>query len=146
MPRLMRVPSSPLTGRAYQVRIYAFYIGQGIKLSDIEEAKNWRPASYTDAEAGILTNIRTREVRTTGFFREQDDDGNIRMTFSSSPVVLVAVDAMNRYYAWRVFNFEIPFNYAEFPVRFQLYKSTLETPEYIDLQWTVTSEKYETGI
>jgi hypothetical protein len=144
-PRRLVVDSSPKDGLAYDVRVYAFYIGQGIKPGDIEAAKDWRPLSYSDAESGILTNIKTGEVRTTGFFREQDEDHFIRMTLSSSPVVLVAVNAMDRYYAWRVFNYEIPMPHVEIVLRFLLNKSTAETPEYRDSLWSVVAEKYETA-
>ena len=144
-PRRLVVASSPDNGSAHQVRIYAFYIGQGTKESDVVEARNWRPMSYSDAEAGIITNIYTGETRSTGLFAEQGDDYSVRLTLSSSPVVLVAVNAMDRYYAWRAFKYEIPMPRMEIVVRFLLYQSTAETPEYADADWRVTSEQYETG-
>jgi hypothetical protein len=147
MPRRKAFASSPPDGKAYQVRIYVFYIGRGTKPAQFTEAENWRPLSYADAEAGIITNKYTGEVRSTEFFREQAEDSYIYLPLTSSPVVLVAVNEYDKYYAWRAFKYESPMPRIVISVMFDLKKSTAENPYFKDSSngWIVTAEQFETG-
>lgn len=141
MPRRMIVESSPRDGAAYMVRIYVFYIGKGkIIETDI---RDWRPMSYSDAEAGVVTNEKTGKKRYAGFYREQGDDSYVRLPLTSSPALLVAVNEMDGQYAWRSFEYDVPMPRIEIPLRFMLWKSTAETPLYSDQAgWVVGSAAY----
>jgi hypothetical protein len=138
MPRRMPVESSPTDGAAHMVRIYVIYIGKG-KINENLDIKDWRPMSYSDAEAGMITNTKTGGVKYASLYRQQGDDSYVRLPITSSPAVLVAVNEMDEYYAWRYFEYEVPMPRMEIVLRFMLWKSTDQAPLYSDSEWTVGS-------
>jgi hypothetical protein len=120
---------------AYRARVYACYI-------DETDARgvNWRPESYADAEGGLIRHRSTHEVRSHGLVGFQSEDDNIYITLTSSPVVLVAVDPVNRFYAYRVFRYEMPLDRIYVPVVFKVWQ--WEQP-YREGEWTVVSAQSE---
>jgi hypothetical protein len=127
-PRRLVVESSPKDGAAYLVRVYVFYIGEG-------ELLDWQPDSWEDADAGIVRNVHTGEERSFGFMVEQSDDNYVHAVITSSPALLVAVNAYDRMYAWRTVEYKIPMERVQIPVRFLIYKKPAGT--YKDTEWTV---------
>ena len=141
-PRVLRVQSSPSSGEAaYMVKVYAYYISE----DDIE---NWAPASYADAESGFIRHKISGETRRSGFMREQpdyddgalDEDTYIRFTFSNSPIFLVAVDPVNKFYAWRELEYKVPLDRLTIVLRFQLWKNA---EQYKDSEWYISSENFD---
>lgn len=128
-PRSLVVASSPPDSPAYMITAYSYYIPE----DDIE---NWAPQSYAEAEAGIIRNIVTGEARSHDFAREQDEDTFIRFTLSSSPVLLLAVDPVNRFYAWREFEYPVPMASMTIVLRFQLYRTEAR---FVDLKWNIVN-------
>ena len=104
-PRVVTVAASLPSGgqAAYDVSLYAFYLSG----SDIE---NWAPLSYADAASGTVRNIETGEILPYSLMGNQSDDTYVHMALSRSPVLLVAVDRYNEYYAWRSFEYKVPLN------------------------------------
>ena len=143
MPRLLKASNSALDTPAEQVRIYAFY-NLGKYKGDVEK---WRPASYADASEGVVSrNSNPDDFRIYNLMAEQSDEGDdtyVRLVLSSSPVMLVAVDPVNRFYGWRVFEYMIPMPQVYMPVRFQIWKPTTDLPVYEDLLWKMTGEKFD---
>lgn len=130
-PRSMISSGSDSKTPAYLARVYAFYVTE-------VEARNltWIPASYEDAEAGLITHRGTGEVRTHGLAGGQGDDTYVRLTLTRSPAMLVAVDPVNRMYAYRAFKYEIPLHEPLYvPVTFKVYQSAAP---YKENEWTVT--------
>lgn len=144
---------------AYMARVYAFYITER---DEVDEC--WAPASYADAEAGIVRHLTTGEVRTFGLVAEQrekdasgedaEKDGFAHLVLSRSPVVLVAVDPVNKFYAYRTFAFQLPLRAPLYvPVTFRVYNSaaayeenkwkiaSLESEQAEDTEDTVTEER-----
>ncbi len=74
---------------------------------------------------------------------QSGEDGYVHLVLTSSPVVLVAVDPVNRFYAWRTFRYEMPMPRMEIPVRFLLWRPTAEQPWYDDSEWRVVGAEYE---
>ncbi len=134
-PRVMvSQGSNPLTP-AYMARVYVWYVDKKEHLDH-----NWRPASYTDAEAGIVRHRGTGEVRSFGLVGTQsEEDGFVRIPLTSSPVLLVAIDPVNRLYAWRTFDFKLPLESILVPVTFRTYYTPEQFP-YKDGDWTVLRE------
>jgi hypothetical protein len=135
-PRVMvSQGSDPLTP-AYMARVYVWYIDQKDFLDN-----PWRPASYADADAGIVRHRTSGEVRSHGLVGTQSqEDGYIHIPLTNSPVVLVAVDPINRYYAWRTFEFEIPLERVLLPVTFRTYYQETQIP-YREEEWTIMNDK-----
>jgi hypothetical protein len=129
--------SDPLTP-AYMARVYVWYIDRK------EYRENpWRPDSWADAEAGIVRHRTSGEVRSHGLAGVQDDaDGYIHIPLTRSPVLLVAVDPVNRFYAWRTYEFKIPLERVLVPVTFRTYYNMTQIP-YREEEWTVTSFETE---
>ncbi len=131
--------SDEAASAAYMARVYVYYnVGRFEK--DLLE---WSPESYADADAGIIRNKRTGEVRSHSLVGTQSDevpDYPVHLRLSSSPVVLVAVDPINRFYAWRSFEFELPIERIIIPVKFQLWRTN---EQYKDSEWSVASEAYD---
>jgi len=141
-PRVMiSAGSDPLTP-AYMARVYAWYVSEGDAEANDGEG-NWAPASYADADAGVVRHRETGEERSFGLVGEQGEDGYVRMTLTRSPVVLVAVDPVNGFYAWRVFEFPLPFREPYYlPVTFRVYNAS---KPYEENDWTVVSLQSETA-
>jgi hypothetical protein len=138
-PRVMvSQGSDPLTP-AYMARVYVWYITEKEYLDN-----PWRPASWADAQAGVVRHRETGEMRSFGLTGVQsDEDGFIRVTLTRSPVLLVAVDPVNSFYAWRTFEFNIPLESVLVPVTFRTYYDVTQIP-YRQEEWTVTSLEKET--
>lgn len=142
-PRVMISAGSDRLTPAYLARVYAWYVSEGDAEAD-EGYGNWAPGSYADAEAGVVRHRTTGEVRSFGLMGEQGEDGYVRMTLTQSPVVLVAVDPVNRFYAWRVFEFPLPFREPYYlPVTFRVYNASAE---YEENDWTIVSLESETAV
>jgi hypothetical protein len=134
-PRVMiSSGSDPLTP-AYMARLYVFYI-------DEKDYQNpvWRPASYADAEAGVIRNTRTDEARSFNLAGAQGEDAYVHLVLTKSPMVLMVVDPVNRFYAWRTFRYEIPLERIFVPVVFRTYQTT---PYTENREWTFASETDE---
>jgi hypothetical protein len=129
---------------AYQMRLYAWYI------SDKEKKDNeWVASSWEDADGGIITNTRTGERRSFEFLAEQpqielaegeelkDEDTYIHLTLTRSPVFLVAVDPINRFYAYRTLEMPKPMSWMRLTLMIRTWK---EREKW--LEWTVTSADY----
>ena len=106
---------------------------------------NWRPSSYADAAAGVIRHRTTGEGRSYSRMGEQDHsaeriDDYIHIPLTSSPVVLVAVDPVNRFYAYRKFEYKIPIEKILVPVTFKVW---LWEQPYKENEWTVISERSE---
>jgi hypothetical protein len=137
-PRVMVSQGSDPRTPAYMARVYVWYIDEKEHLNN-----PWRPASWADADAGIVRHRSTGEVRSHGLAGTQsEEDGYIHIPLTSSPVLLVAVDPINRFYAWRTFEFEIPLERVLVPVTFRTYYNTTQIP-YREEEWTVMSEEKE---
>ncbi len=133
-PRVMvSEGSNPLTP-AYMARVYVWYIDKKEHLDH-----NWRPESYADAEMGVVRHRGTGEVWPFGLTGTQAEDGYVRIPLTSSPVLLVAIDPVNRLYAWRTFDFRIPLERVYVPVTFRTYYRPEQFP-YRDGDWTVLRE------
>jgi hypothetical protein len=116
----------------YLIRVYAFYTDEKDYLNP-----RWRPASWVNAEAGLIRNVATGEVRSHDLMGGQSpEDGYVHLTLTSSPMVLVAVDPVNKFYAWRTFKYEVPLERLYVPVSFEIYQSS-----YKKYEWNVASEK-----
>jgi len=137
---MVNAGSDPKTP-AYMARVYAFYISER---DEVDEC--WAPASYADAEAGVIRHESTGEMRTFGLVAEQrekdttgedpEKDGYAHLVLSRSPLVLVAVDPVNKFYAWRTFAFALPLRAPLYvPVSFKVYNSA----SYVENKWTVVS-------
>ncbi len=137
MPRRMATQGSDTQSAANMVRLYAYYISE----SDAHNG-NWRPESYADADAGLVRHRISGEILSHGLVREQNaDDTYIHMVVSRSPVLLVAVDPIAGFYAWRTFKYEIPLAEIRIPVTFKVWQWA---QPYRENEWTITSERYET--
>ncbi len=131
-PRVMvSSGSDPLTP-AYMARVYAFYIDE-----NEYRRPSILPASYADAEAGVIR--RGTQVRSHNLMGEQQDDTFVRLVLTKSPVLLVAVDPVNRFYAWRTFQYEIPLERLYVPVTFRTYQKD----RHKEGDWTFVSEASE---
>ncbi len=112
LPVSMNEQSSP-DNPAYMVRVYAFYnVGK-----NPSEAERWRPRSFAQAEAGIIHHRTSDQRHSYSLVGEQGDDKLVHLTMTSSPVVLVAVDPLNRFYAYGVFEYGIPMPQLEIVLR-----------------------------
>lgn len=141
-PRLMVAEGSNPDQPAYMVRVYAFY-NVGKLRKDAE--RDWRPASYAEAESGIISHTRTGEIRSYSLMGEQnDEDSFVYMTLTSSPVMLVAVDPLSRFYAYGVFEYGIPMPTFYLAVHFKKWET--EAPYKDGQYWTVVSAEYEEGL
>ncbi len=136
-PRVRPVQNSPQGGEAaYMVRVYTYYVSESDK-------DGWAPQSYADADAGIVRNLDTGEVRGHDLMGEQGDDTYIHITLSSSPVLLVAVDPIDRFYAWRVFEYEVPqIDPVTMVLRFQLWETRVQ---FTDSHWTMVNANLQEG-
>jgi hypothetical protein len=133
----MTSPASDALTPAYMVRVYATYISD----ADVLDEGVWRPESWADAEAGLVRHRTTGEVRSHGLMGVQDEeDTYVHLILTSSPVVLVAVDQMNKFYAYRVFRYEIPLETIRVPVTFKTWQ--WERP-YKENEWTFVSAQSE---
>lgn len=135
-PRILTTQSSPADGQAaYMVRIYATYVPEAGK-------ERWAPESYADADAGIIRNMDSGAARSHGLMAEQAEGSEtVDMTLSNSPVILVAVDPINRLYAYRYFEYKPPLRQEVLmTLRFLLWKPEAR---YVDSYWTVVNENME---
>ncbi len=98
---------------------------------------SWAPASYAQAEAGVLENLRTGELRGYNLHSELDTAGKISFRLTSSPAILVVCDPINRLYAWR--EVSVPENLPQMllPVYFRLWRTQ---SLYTDSGWTVVND------
>lgn len=138
MPRTMIAQNSSPDTPSYRARVYAFY-NVGKDRTQVE--KEWAPASYADAEAGIIRHKGSGEIRSYSLMGEQGDDTYVRLIMTSSPVVLVALDPVHRLYACGAFEYMPPMNRMQFPVHFQVWKQMEEY--YKEGYWTIRSAMYE---
>lgn len=138
-PRVIQTQGSTTEGEpAYMARVYAVYIDKN------ELDNTWTVASYADADAGIFTNTRTGERRVYGFMGEQadygqdhtDEDTYISLVLSRPYVAFVAVDQMNRFYAYRTREINKPLPRLYMTVRFVLWKPDVS---FRDSEWTVVN-------
>ncbi len=127
-PRLMVTDGSDPDTPAYGARVYAFYVE-----GNVSDIKLWRPDSRADAEAGIVTNSRTGEVRSFNLVGEQVESEDISLVVSRSPVVLVVVDPSSGMWAHRGVEYDIPLARLYLTARFRQEKPT----PYNELEWTV---------
>lgn len=128
-PLTQNVQNGPLH-EAYMVTVYAWYLS----------SDEWHVTSYGNAEAGIIEHKVTGELRGHDFAQGQDEtDAKVRFRFTRPTVLMVAVDPINKLYAWRQFNIpeNFPLLYAD--VRFIIWRS-LTTFEYKEQGWTVVNE------
>lgn len=119
---------------AYLARAYVYYIEEKEFLNP-----NWRPESYADADAGIIRHRTTGEIRSHGLMAGQGEDGFVRITVTSSPMLLVAVDPVNKFYAYRTFQYKIPLERILIPVTFKIYQGTQPYKETDG--WTYAGEQ-----
>jgi hypothetical protein len=121
------------------VRVYAFYISEKDK-----DGNKWAPASFADADAGIIRHVDTGQERSWGLMGVQgEEDDHIRLTLTNSPVVLVAVYNVNddRFYAYRTFEYKPPLReQVRMIFRFQLWRT--ETT-YTEIPWTFVNGNKE---
>lgn len=129
--------STPGVTPAYMARIYAFYITPEEMRLD-----TWAPESYADADAGIVRHLDTGERRAWDLVASQQDsaDGWIHLVVTSSPVLLVAVDPVNRIWGWRTIEYFVPLPRLTIPVHFRAY----ETAPYTDSEWWLSPENPDT--
>jgi hypothetical protein len=133
-PRVMlSAGSDPLTP-ADMARAYVFYIDEKDYLTPA-----WRPQSYSDAEAGIIRHNSTGEILPFNLTGAQEADNYIHITLTKSPMVLVAVDPVNKIYAWRTFQYEISLERLYVPVLFRIYQKE----QFREGDWTFVSEESE---
>lgn len=145
-PRIRVAESSSAAGEAaYQMRVYAWYIAKEEKLN------TWEAVSWEEADQGIITNIKTGEKRSFEFLREQpeieleegeqlnDEDTYIHFTLTRSPVFLVAVDPLNKFYAYRSLEMPKPMEWMRVTLMLQLWKKE----KYKFLDWTIVNAKFE---
>jgi hypothetical protein len=133
-PHVMISSGSDPLAPAYMARAYVFYTDDREFLTP----DRW-PSSYADAEAGIIRHRTTGEGTSFNLMEAQGDDTYIHLTLTKSPMVLVAVDPINRIYAWRTFKYEIPLERIYVPVSFKAYQQT----PYKENEWTVIKESDE---
>ncbi len=140
-PRLKTSSSSADGVPAYDVRIYAFYnVGE-----NQTEVERWRPASYADAEAGVIRRVDDPgNERLYNLMAGQGEDTYAHLVLSSSPVMLVAVDPVHRIYGWRFFQYMVPMPKMDIVVYFRPWAIT-ETQPYDDYYkpWRMRSEKFD---
>jgi hypothetical protein len=135
MPRTLPVQGANPASPSFMARAYAFYnVGKTRALAEM-----WSPGSYSNAEAGLIGHAGTGELRSYSLMAEQGDDTYARLMITSSPVVLVVVDPLNRYYAYGVFEYGIPMQRMDITVHFQLWKKDAHKEGW----WTVVSAAYE---
>ena len=133
-PYVMVTSGSDVHTPGHLIRVYVFYTDEKNYLNP-----EWRPGSWADAEAGIIRHRTTGEERSHGLVGTQsDEDGYIHITLTSSPMLLVAVDPVNKFYAWRTFKYEVPLERLFVPVSFKIYQ-----PPYKEFEWNVASERSE---
>lgn len=136
-PRVFTMKPNPTWDgdAAHMVRVYTYYISEDDMLN-----KTWAPASYADADAGIVRHADTGEVLSHGLIGEQDkEDTYVHLTLSRSPVLLVAVVANSsyRFYAWRTLDYQVPLTGpVTIPVRFHLWE---KNAQITDTYWTVVN-------
>lgn len=134
-PRVMISSGSAIDTPAYMARAYVYYIEQ----NDIRDS-NWRPESYADADAGLVRHRTTGEVRSHGLTGTQSpEDSYIHIVVSKSPVLLVAVDPINRFYAYRTFEYQVPLERILIPVSFKIWQKESRKEE----GWTIIGEASE---
>lgn len=146
-PRIRRVDSSPAGGEAaYQMRVYAWYIGEG------EKVDTWKAESWEDADAGIITNIKTGEKRSFEFMQEQpeielgegevldDEQTYLHFYLTRSPIFLVAVDPLNKFYAYRMLETPKPMPVQRVTLMLQLWRKEVS---YKFLEWTIVNATKE---
>jgi hypothetical protein len=144
-PRIKISEGSADAGEAaYQMRVYAWYISKNERLNN-----EWQAASWEDADAGIITNVRTGERRSFEFLASQpeitlaegeellDEETYIHLTLTRSPVFLVAVDPINRFYAYRSLEMPKPMPWMRLTLMIRTWK---EREKWLD--WTITSADY----
>jgi hypothetical protein len=124
---------------AYMTRAYVYYINDREALEG-----SWRPGSYADAEAGLVRHRVSGEVRSHGLVGHQSDlePYYITLTVSSSPMLIVVVDSINKFYAYRVFKYTMPLERILVPITFKVWQG--EKP-YRESEWTIVGEAYEAG-
>ncbi len=133
-PRVMLSAGSDPRTPAYMARAYVFYVDEKEYLRPVR-----RPESYADAEAGIIRHVTSGEVTSYNLSGMQQGDNYIYLSLTQSPMMLVAVDPVNRIYAWRTFQYEIPLERIFVPVTFKAYQAT----PYKENEWTVVKESDE---
>jgi hypothetical protein len=144
-PRIKIAEGSADAGEpAYQMRVYAWYISKEEKMNN-----EWEAASWEDADAGIITNVRTGERRSFEFLASQpevelaegevlkDEDTYIHLWLTRSPVFLVAVDPLNRFYAYRSLEMPKPMPWMRLTLMIRTWK---EREKWLD--WNVVSADY----
>jgi hypothetical protein len=134
-PYVMVTSGSDVHTPGHLVRVYVFYTDQKEYLEP-----QWRPGSYADAEAGILRHLSSGEERSHSLVGTQSEgDGFVHITLTRSPMTLVAVDPVNKFYAWRTFKYEVPLERLYVPVSFKIY----QPQPYKEMEWRVASERGE---
>ncbi len=141
-PRVMLTSGSAADTPAYLARVYAYY-NIGRVPQNQNDPPEWLPGSYADADAGIIRNTATGEVRFHSLAGTQAEDNYVHLILTKSPVLLVAVDPVNRFYAWRTFEYEVPLERVLVPVVFRIYQ--WQQP-YEDNKWRVISERSEISV
>jgi hypothetical protein len=145
-PRVYPQQSTRPGGEAgYLVRVYAFYIPEG-DMDINNDTSKWAPASYAEAAAGVIRHTETGAERVYGLMGEQGDDTYIHLTVSNSPVVLVAVDQINKFYAYRAFEYKPPLRQSiTMTLQFQIWRPNTTYPDvkFTDSYWTVVNGKAE---
>ncbi|MDR0906994.1 MAG: hypothetical protein LBM63_00055 [Rikenellaceae bacterium] len=144
-PRIKIAEGSAAEGEpAYQMRLYAWYISKEERF-----AGEWEASSWEDADAGIITNTRTGERRSFEFLATQpeielaegeqvkDEETYIHLTLTRSDVFLVAVDPINRFWAYRPLEMPKPMPWMRLTLMIRTWR---EREKWLD--WTVTSADY----
>jgi hypothetical protein len=98
--------------------------------------------SYADAEAGLIRHRNSGEVRSHSITGVQSNEEpfHISLMVSSSPMLLVVVDPIDKFYAYRVFRYKMPLERILVPVTFQVWR--WQAP-YREGDWTIVSEQSE---
>ena len=134
-PRLMVSAGSDIKTPAIMARAYVWYVSE-------KEAydQTWIPESYSDAEAGIVRHRTSGEERSYDLWGAQsEEDTYVHITITSSPMMLVALDPVNKMYAYRSFKYQAPIEQVVVPVTFKPYQQT----PYKENDWIVISERDE---
>lgn len=138
MPQRMLVESSPKDQPAWLTRVYVFYLAEN-ETGEKATPNPWAPSSWADADAGIVRNGNTGEVRLSSYVVEQGGDNYIHAVVSSSPVMLVVVNAYDKMYAWGTYKYEIPMPEVRLPLQFDIWKKGDESvTSYGNMRWTVS--------
>ncbi len=129
MPRRAPVKASERKVEpAYQVKVFAYYMSE-------KEMDKWAPKTYAQAQSGQVLNADTGEIRPYNLMAQQAGDTYVHVTISNSPVMLVAVNEYDKFYAWRMLKYEIPTAKLEIVLRFMLWETTAP---YKNSDWIVS--------